>query len=87
MNALPTHSTTVTFSGPLVTLVATTNDGQPVNNFVLADDGSLDSAPGEGMAAQPVNITVTVTSPNGSLSTIVASGTILPPPPTPVPGP
>jgi Bacterial Ig-like domain (group 1) len=134
---------TVTFSGPLVTPLATANDAQPVNNFVIPDGGSLgftlevhddllnplvggssisvqanagtiiggnitvpdgqsfnqlvtgltrfgfillDPNPGEGMAAQPVNITVTVSSPNGNLSAIVASGTILPAP-TPVPGP
>ena len=134
---------TVTFSGPLVTPVATANDSQPVNNFVIPDGGSLgftlevhddlvnplvggssivvqanagtvvggsvtvpdgqsfnqlvtgltrfnfillDAAPGEGMTAQPVSITVTVTSPNGNVAAIVASGTILPAP-TPVPTP
>ena len=134
---------TVTFSGPLVTPIATADDGQPINNFVIPDGGSLsftlevhddlvnplvggstisvqtnagqviggsitvpdgqsfnqlvdsltrfhftllDSAPGEGMAAQLVNVTVTVTSQNGNQSTIIAKGVILPavtPTPTP----
>ncbi len=137
-------STTVTFSGPLVSPVATADDGQPVDNFMIPDGGSLsftlevhddlvnplvggstisvqanvgqviggsitipdgqsfnqlldgltrfhftllDSAPGEGMAAQLVNVTVTVTSQNGNLSIIIADGVILPPPATPTPGP
>jgi hypothetical protein len=124
---------TVTFSGPLQTPVATAGDGQPVDNFVLPDGGSLSFSlrvhddllnplvggstitvqsnagtiiggaitvpdgqsfnqlvtgltrfsfilidePG-GMDPAPVSITVTVASPNGGSSTIVASGTILP---------
>ncbi len=34
-------NTTVTFSGPLVTPVAKTGDGQPVDNFIIPDGGSL----------------------------------------------
>ena len=39
-NILVWDTTTVTFSGPLVTPVAKTDDGQPVNNFVIPDGGS-----------------------------------------------
>ena len=135
---------TVTFSGPLVSPVAQTDSGEPVNNFVIADGGSLgftlevhddlvnplvggssisvqanngsiiggsitvpdgqsfnqlvfgltrfhfillDSAPGEGTVPLQVNVTVSVTSANGSGSAIVASGVILPPPATPTPAP
>ena len=58
-------------------------DGQSFNqlvtgltrfNFIL-----LDADPGEGEADEPVSITVTVSSPNGGGSFIVAAGTILAP--------
>lgn len=131
-------TTTVTFSGPLVTPVATpdqfaipdgggisftllvhddlvnplvggstisvqANAGQLIGGNITVPDGQsfnqlvdgltrfhfvlLDADPGSGTAVQPVNVSVTVTSANGSLSTIVASGVILPPPATPTPAP
>jgi hypothetical protein len=77
-------------AGTIVGGSITVPDGQSFNQLVTGLTRFtfilLDSAPGEGDTAQAVNLTVTVNSPNGNLSAIVASGTILPAP-TPVPTP
>jgi hypothetical protein len=74
------------------TITVEANAGQVIGGDITVPDGEsfnqlvegltrfhftlLDDAPGEGEADTPVNITVTIGSPNGDVSAIVAGGVI-----------